>query len=120
VVRLGVWQAEHPTFWKTCWPWLASAATVEPVEPVELVEDVDGVPEAAGRTLVGLALATCVVDVDDVDVVDVGVDEVAGVVVAEAVADGVVVAEAVGVPDDAGAGGAVMRINAAKLTMSEE
>jgi hypothetical protein len=69
-----------------------------------------------------LALATCVVDVDEAVVAGVVVAEavVAGVVVAEAVAAGVVVAEAVGVPDDAGAGGAVMRINAAKLTMSEE
>jgi hypothetical protein len=59
-----------------------------------------------------LALATCVVDVDEA-VVD-------GVVVDAAVVAGVVVAEAVGVPGVAGVGGALMRINAAKFTMSEE
>jgi hypothetical protein len=84
-----------------------------------------------------LALATCVVDVDEavvdgvvVDAVVVAeavvdgvvVDEavVAGVVVDEAVVAGVVVAEAAGVPGVAGVGGALMRINAAKFTMSEE
>jgi hypothetical protein len=54
------------------------------------------------------------VDVDEADVVGVDVDAV--VDVDEVVGDD----EVVGVPDVAGVGGAVMRINAAKLTMSEE
>ena len=89
---------------------------VEAVELVEVVEavvavDPDDVPAAADKTLVGSASATSTGDavVDDVVVDDVVVEAV--------VLDGVCV---IGDVLDAGAGGASIRINAAKLTMSDE
>ena len=90
---------------------------IEAVEAVDVVEpvvtaDVDDVPEAADKTLVGSADATSTGAV----VVD---DAVVDPVVVDAVVDDVADAVTGDVPF-AGVGGANIRINAAKLTMSEE
>ena len=85
---------------------------VDVVEPV-VTADVDDVPEAADKTLVGSADATSTgaAVVDDAVVDDVVVDPVVDDVVADA---------ATGDVPLAGGGGANIRMNAAKLTMSEE
>jgi hypothetical protein len=94
-----MWQAWHPILAKTCWP-----RVIEAVEPVDVVEpvvaaDVDDVPEAADKTLVGSASATST---------------------GAAVVDDVVADAVTGDVPFAGVGGANIRMNAAKLTMSDE
>ena len=85
---------------------------IEAVEPVDVVEavvavDPDDVPAAADKTLVGSA-----------DAISTGVAVVDAVVVDADVVDDVCATG--GVLDEAGVGAANIRINAAKLTTSDE